>query len=147
MEKTYDIMLDGIYQESVPLISSKALHKKLTDNEELILLDTRTTEEYKVSHLQGAHYVGYDEFKIGKLQNIPKDAQVVVYCSVGYRSKKIGEKLQQAGFTNVHNLYGGIFEWVNEGYAVYDATGETTKVHAYSKTWGIWLRKGDKVYE
>ena len=147
LDKAYDVILDGIYQDSFPLISSKALHKKLTENEELILLDTRTTKEFNVSHLRGARYVGYDDFEIGKLQNVPRDAQVVVYCSVGYRSTKVGEKLKQAGFTNVYNLYGGIFEWVNEGFAVYDTIGETNKVHAYSKTWGIWLRKGDKVYE
>ncbi|WP_159038468.1 hypothetical protein [Brumimicrobium mesophilum] len=45
-------------------------------------------------------------------------------------------------------MYGSIFEWVNEGKPVYNLEGEETmKVHAYSKSWGIWLKKGEKVYE
>ena len=46
------------------------------------------------------------------------------------------------------NLRGGIFDWVNMGYPVYDKEGnETQKIHAYDKSWGKWLIKGEKVYE
>jgi 3-mercaptopyruvate sulfurtransferase SseA len=66
---------------------------------------------------------------------------------VGYRSEKISEKLKQAGFKDVSNLYGGIFEWVNQGNPVVDENGKITdNIHAYSKTWGVWLNKGVKVY-
>ena len=48
----------------------------------------------------------------------------------------------------VYNLYGGLFEWVNQGKEVVKPNGETTEtVHAYSKSWGIWLKKGEKVYQ
>jgi predicted sulfurtransferase len=78
---------------------------------------------------------------------IPRNTPVVVYCSVGYRSEQIGEKLLQAGFTDVHNLFGSIFEWVNQGYPVFKNQSEqTNRVHAYSRSWGIWLQKGVKVY-
>ena len=51
------------------------------------------------------------------------------------------------GFTNVFNLVGGIFEWKNQGHAVYSTQNKITeKVHAYNKTWGVWLTKGEKVY-
>jgi 3-mercaptopyruvate sulfurtransferase SseA len=63
------------------------------------------------------------------------------------RSEKIGARLRQAGFTNVRNLYGGLFEWVNEGQPVYTETNQlTTRVHAYAPSWGVWLQRGDKVY-
>jgi hypothetical protein len=53
-----------------------------------------------------------------------------------------------AGYTNIQNMYGGVFEWINDDFPVYDMQGkQTTKVHAYSKAWGIWLKKGDKVYQ
>jgi fumarate hydratase class II len=56
--------------------------------------------------------------------------------------------LEKAGFKKVMNLQGGIFDWVNNGYPVYDNDGnETKKVHAYDKSWGKWLTKGEKVYE
>ena len=49
---------------------------------------------------------------------------------------------------DVSNLYGGIFEWVNQENPVIDTTGNETKnIHAYNKTWGVWLNKGNKVYD
>ena len=49
--------------------------------------------------------------------------------------------------TNVYNLYGGLFEWVNKGGDIYKKGQTTQKVHAYSKKWGRYLTKGIKVYE
>ena len=48
-----------------------------------------------------------------KVEDIARESTIVVYCSVGYRSEKIAEELDKLGFTNVSNLYGGIFEWIN----------------------------------
>ena len=91
--------------------------------------------------------VGYDHFQEYKLKDIPKDQPIVVYCSVGYRSERIGEKLQEMGFTQVYNLYGGIFDWKNRGMEVENMEGEPTeKVHTYNKKWGQWLLRGEKVY-
>ncbi|MBC8047867.1 MAG: rhodanese-like domain-containing protein, partial [Fimbriimonadaceae bacterium] len=84
---------------------------------------------------------------IARLGSISNDEKIVVYCSVGYRSEKITEKLIAAGYTNVSNLYGGIFEWMNQENNIVDANGElTNKIHAYSKIWGVWLSEGEKVY-
>lgn len=108
----------------------------------------RNTEhdEHAVSRFDNARWVGYDEFKLDRVKDLPKDAPIVVYCSVGYRSEKITEDLQAAGFTNVRNLYGGIFEWVNSGHPVVDDSGPTEHVHAYDRSWGRWLLRGEKVY-
>ncbi|MDX5436227.1 MAG: rhodanese-like domain-containing protein [Pontibacter sp.] len=148
-DKAYYMMLDGLYEHSVPLIKPQVLYLQLSKAKKpaFILLDARSEREYQVSHLPNARYVGYEEFSLAQLQSMPKDARLVVYCSVGYRSEKIGEKLKAAGFTNVYNLYGGIFEWVNRGYTVQNAKGPTQKVHVFSKSWGVWLTKGEKVYE
>ncbi|MBI1194042.1 MAG: rhodanese-like domain-containing protein, partial [Bacteroidetes bacterium] len=43
--------------------------------------------------------------------------------------------------------YGGIFEWVNAGNSVVDPSGKPTeRVHAYNRTWGLFLERGEKVY-
>jgi 3-mercaptopyruvate sulfurtransferase SseA len=56
--------------------------------------------------------------------------------------------LNSKGFNNVYNLYGGIFEWKNLGYPVYDSNGaETENVHVYSEEWCVWLKNGNKIYE
>ena len=75
-----------------------------------------------------------------QLSDIDKDAPIVIYCSVGYRSEKIGEKLQRAGFKNVVNLWGGIFDWSNQQLPLVNSAEEkVTRVHPYDKNWGRWL--------
>lgn len=112
-----------------------------------MFLDAREQKEYNVSHLPSTRFVGYDSFSITSLNDIPKDKPLVVYCSIGKRSEDITRKLKKAGFKNVYNLYGGIFEWVNQGNQVYDLQNKPTdKVHAYGKIWGRFLDKGTKVY-
>ena len=112
-----------------------------------IFLDAQENDEYAVSHLPGGIYVGYKEFKPVALKNISKDKPIVVYCSVGKRSENIAEKLINDGYKNVSNLYGGIFEWVNQGHEVYNLTNKKTpNVHAYNFLWGQFLDNGKKVY-
>ncbi len=139
-------LLKKYNKESVPYITVENL-KKIAKN--VILLDAREQKEFSVSHLKGAQFVGYEKFNLKKtINSLPsKDAKIVVYCSLGVRSEDIAEKLKKAGYTNVSNLYGGIFEWKNNDCKVYDSKEkETEKVHAFSKEWSVWLTKGKKVY-
>ena len=107
---------------------------------EYTLLDIRELDEYLVSHLPSASYFGYDHPRWDILDDIPKDQPIVVYCSIGYRSEKIGEKLLKKGYTNVRNLYGSIFEWANQNYPMVDRDGNTTNdVHGYNKKWSKWV--------
>jgi rhodanese-related sulfurtransferase len=147
-DKNYDRMLKGLYTGDVPVIHPKQLSDTIEKGAKVILLDSREQNEFNVSHIQNALYVGYDDFILDSLKSLSKDDFIVIYCSVGYRSEKIGEKLIAAGYKHVFNLYGGIFEWVNEGYVVVDNNNQPTpRVHAYSKSWGRWLKKGEKVYD
>ena len=113
----------------------------------IIFIDAREKKEYEVSHIKNAVYIGYNDFNLSPIKNIPKGSEIIVYCSIGKRSEKITEKLIKAGYNNVSNLYGGIFEWVNQGNVVVDLKNSpTNKVHAYGKFWAQWLDKGEKVY-
>ncbi|GHB52692.1 rhodanese-like domain-containing protein [Persicitalea jodogahamensis] len=141
---TYRAMLNTLYKKEVPLVSCE----KASQMPDALFLDARAYEEFKVSHIPDARWVGYEEFTLDKVQSIGKNTPIVIYCSVGVRSERIGKKLLDAGFTNVQNLYGSLFEWVNQDYPIVDADGKPTrKVHAYSRAWGVWLNKGEKVYE
>ena len=143
----YKQLLEKMYSKSVPLITVSDAAQIQDHNKGVIFLDTRELEEYAVSHLKNAVWVGYTDFKMERLTGISKKTPLVVYCSVGYRSEKIGESLLKAGYTNVQNLYGSIFEWVNQGHPVYNKQNQpTTAVHAYNRIWGIWLQRGEKVY-
>ena len=113
----------------------------------VIFLDAREKNEYDVSHIKNAFFVGYKNFNVVSLKNFAKGAELIVYCSIGKRSEDITQKLNKAGYTNVKNLYGGIFEWVNQGNEVVDTNNnKTSKVHVYGRLWGQWLNKGEKVY-
>jgi len=59
--------------------------------------------------------------EVARLAGIEKQDPLAVYCSVGYRSERIAEKLPQQRYTNVVNVYGGVFEWVNTGRPVVPA--------------------------
>jgi len=57
------------------------------------------------------------------------------------------EELLELGYTNVKNLYGGIFQWKNDGFDVVNNQSMVTdSVHTYNKSWSKWLVKGVKVY-
>jgi rhodanese-related sulfurtransferase len=135
--------LDNSYNHSVPLISEDSL-KHLKG---IYVLDTRESEEFEVSHLKNARNVGYIWFDMRNIYDIPKTATIVVYCSTGIRSEKIGEKLLKFGYKNVYNFYGGIFEWVNEGNPVYKSNGvQTTEIHTNTEKGAAWVTRGTKVY-
>jgi rhodanese-related sulfurtransferase len=146
-QMTYDKKLEQLYRYTVPLIQPEGLQELKKENKDLVVLDTRNKEEYEVSHIKGALWVDYDNFDLTMIKDIPKHASVIVYCSVGYRSERIGEKLLEDGYDNVQNLYGGIFEWKNKGFTVVNNKLQPTdSVHTYNKKWSIWLNKGIKVY-
>lgn len=146
--KAFDDMVNKNVKGTIPLLKVSELKAMLDKREVLLLLDTREKNEFEVSHIPGAVYVGYDKFSLSSLEAYSKNQTIVTYCSIGYRSEKVGEKLKKAGYKNVYNLYGGIFDWVNSGYSVEDESkNKTRRVHAYNKNWGIWLYNADKVYE
>ena len=101
------------------------------------LLDVREPDEYHVSHLADAQQVepGSDPATLG----LPKDQPIVTYCSVGYRSAEYARKLRQAGFTDVRNLEGSVFEWANEKRPLVGDGHPASQVHPYNKTWGLLL--------
>ncbi|MDB5271386.1 MAG: hypothetical protein JWP58_4426 [Hymenobacter sp.] len=143
----YKQLLRTLYRNTVPTVPAAALAQELATPAAPLLLDVRTPVEYRVSHLRGARFVAFDSIATAEFAGLNRSQPVVVYCSVGVRSERLGERLHALGFRNVRNLYGGLFEWVNEGHPVVDAAGPTTNVHPYSPLWSPWLKRGRKLYE
>ncbi len=143
--RNIDKALNTFNNNSVPYISVK----ELSGMRSAVVLDTREKLEYEVSHIPGASWVGHRSFALERLESLVpnKDTSIVVYCSIGVRSEDIGEVLMENGYTDVQNLYGGIFQWKNLGFEVVDPEGNVTEnVHAYSKYWGKLLTEANKVY-
>ena len=129
--------IDGLISFTVPLMSVNEL---LNNKDKFIIFDAREKAEFDVSHIPDAIYLGYSDFNVSRIKNIPKEKNIVIYCSIGYRSEKIGEKLLRLGYKNVYNLYGSIFEWANEKYPLVSSNGKTTyTVHSYNKSWSKWV--------
>lgn len=149
-QTTIESILNKYNDKSVPYIHTESLKNRAR---EALILDSREKKEFEVSHLGNAQYIGFEEFdnlvleKLSSDLSADKNRLIVVYCSIGVRSEIIGKKLMKHGFTNVYNLYGGLFEWVNKGGSVFHKGIQTQKVHAYSKKWSRYLTKGIKIYE
>jgi len=142
--REYSMMLSQLLNHNVNEVS-------VTDidlNDKVIYLDAREKNEYNVSHVKNAIWVGYDKFQKDSVKGIDKNKKIVVYCSVGYRSEKISERLIKMGYTNVSNLYGGLFEWSNQQMPlVTNQNDSTIKIHPYDEKWGQWITSGQKAYK
>lgn len=138
----YRTLLSTLYDKDFPVLRPD----QITDLTKYQILDAREKEEFEVSHLPGAKWIGFDTFDLKNVVGLEKNQPVLIYCTVGARSQEIGMTLQEAGFTKVFNLYGGIIHWMNEGRRLEVAGKPTKKVHTYTRAWGIWLTNGEKVY-
>ncbi|MEO8439297.1 MAG: rhodanese-like domain-containing protein [Spartobacteria bacterium] len=105
-----------------------------------VLLDVRTAAEWKVSHLPGARWVDPKADATTAAAETTKDAPIVTYCAVGYRSGQMAERLRAAGYRRVQNLEGSIFEWANEDRPLVRNGQPATRVHPYNKVWGRLLK-------
>lgn len=104
-----------------------------------VLLDVRTVEEWNVSHLPSARHAAPKAAVEGVTAGVSKQTPIVTYCAVGYRSAEMAKRLRAAGFTNVRNLEGSIFEWANEHRALVRDGQPVSVVHPYNALWGRLL--------
>ena len=79
-----------------------------------IILDVRTAEEFAQGHIPGAIHVANESIGREEILQLPdKEQLILVYCRSGNRSKKASEKLVQLGYTNIVE-FGGIIDWPGE---------------------------------
>jgi monothiol glutaredoxin len=77
--------------------------------ERLALYDVRTPEERATAQIEGSVLVDADEAR--RIESLPTDAFLVFHCHHGQRSQAAAEHFASLGFTNLHNLEGGIDAW------------------------------------
>lgn len=78
--------------------------------DDLTLLDVRQPAEYAAGHLAGAKLIPAGELD-QRMRELNPKATVVVYCSMGMRSRGAVALLRNAGFAQVYNLSGGLQAW------------------------------------
>lgn len=84
--------------------------KKIEQSKENVyIIDVRSTQEYKESHLPNSINIPVYEIE-NKIEEYVKDKNeiIIVYCQVGLRGKNAMQKLEKKGYNNVYNLKGGL---------------------------------------
>ncbi len=83
-------------------------------------LDVRSQEEWNQFHIAGSTLIPLDQLQ-NRLGELPKSKEIVVVCLSGHRSQSGTAILQQAGFTHVFCLSGGLQAWMAQNYPVEQA--------------------------
>ncbi|MFQ3576156.1 MAG: rhodanese-like domain-containing protein [Cytophagales bacterium] len=86
--------------------------KRMTKQKDAIILDVRTSTEYKQGHISGAENVDVFSRKFLKnLKSHPKTHSYLIYCRSGNRSIEACKTLSANGYKKVYCLDGGILNW------------------------------------
>jgi rhodanese-related sulfurtransferase len=103
-------------------IDVSELKNRLDAGEDLVLLDIRSAAEVQQGVLPNSEHLPMHLIPL-KMQDLPKDRDVVLYCRSGARSYHACAFLEQQGVRNVYNLRGGIIDWARHGYEIAPPSG------------------------
>lgn len=108
------------------MVESHEIHpgivaEKIKNNEDIILLDVRTSEEYEKVHLENALLLPVQELSGQSLARIglgedSKDKEIIIYCRSGARGKTAYDIMDSLGYTNIKSISGGIIHWEEDQY-------------------------------
>jgi len=90
-------------------VTSSELKKWITSDKDFLLIDIREDWERELYNIGGVH-IPLGEL-ITRMNEIPKDKEVVLYCEKGIRSVLAIQRLETSGFHNLINLGGGMSAW------------------------------------
>ena len=93
----------NIVSGAMPVITWREL---LQERDNVMLIDTRTAEEFSFGTIPGAINIPLDELR-EHVSEVPTDRPVVVFCAVGLRGYLAQRILMGKGYRNVRNLIGG----------------------------------------
>ena len=95
-------------------ISMEEAVAMMETEENYIILDVRTIEEFAEKHIPNAINIPNETIGSEELAELPdKNQLILVYCRSGNRSKQASEKLAALGYTNIYE-FGGINDWTGE---------------------------------
>jgi rhodanese-related sulfurtransferase len=105
--------------EDISIEEAYNLIENNTENQNFIILDIRTQEEYESGHIQNSIMIDYysDIFK-NELDKLDKNKTYLIYCRTGRRTGLTLDIMEELGFIEVYNMLGGITQWQAKGYPV-----------------------------
>lgn len=113
-QKSNDKSTDQELASTISLISPEDLHKA---NENILLIDVRTPDEYASGHIENSVNIDYRAGNFKELiKELDTNQDVYVYCKVGGRSGSAAKMMEDLGFKKIYDLKGGIKQWESDGY-------------------------------
>lgn len=98
-------------------LNSTQAKQIIAKNPKTVLLDVRTPEEYREARLRGAKLIPLNELE-RRVNEIPRDKPLLVYCAVGARSDSAARLLASKGFKEIYHMSDGIVGWYKKGFPI-----------------------------
>jgi len=93
-------------------LSGNEFNQALEQDESIVLIDVRSEGEFRMGHIPNAELINlFSPDLQQRIQNLDKDKKYLIYCRSGARSAHICSLMAHMGFTDLSNLYGGLFDW------------------------------------
>ncbi|MCF7888846.1 MAG: FAD-dependent oxidoreductase [Victivallales bacterium] len=101
--------IDGVFKS----ITSEEVYRKINNREDFILLDVRSHKEYEEFRITGSKIIPLGVLR-NRLFELPKDKEIITFCTISLRGYEAALILKAAGFKNVKVMDGGILMWPYE---------------------------------
>lgn len=108
----------GTSAKGITEVSVDQVHALLAKQDKpMLLLDVRTPGEYASGHVPTAKNIPVGTLA-NRLQEVPKDVDVYVYCESGVRSTRAAELLAASGYTKVNNMRASMRGWRSANFTI-----------------------------
>jgi rhodanese-related sulfurtransferase len=108
--------LSNLFGPPLPSVTALELGEKLKNGKHPLVLDVRQPAEYRVAHIPGAKLIPLGELD-KRMQELPKNREIVCVCASGHRSSSATRMLINAGY-NAIDMKGGMGTWRNAKLAI-----------------------------
>ena len=99
-----------------PAMRAATLNEQIANQQAPLIVDTRTTGEYRAGHIPGAMHLPFHRSHLAnQLMNLPRDRPVVIYCAHGPRAWWTAIQFKRAGFDTIFHLKGHMTGWRKAG--------------------------------
>ena len=99
----------NVFGGPVPTLSARELHEKLMNGKRPFILDVRQPEEFRLGHIDGAKLIPLGQLA-GRMNEVPRDSEIVCICASGHRSVPAVHTLKAAGY-NASSMKNGMIAW------------------------------------
>jgi rhodanese-related sulfurtransferase len=102
-------LLSSFFGEQVPTIKAHELQQELQNGKQPFILDVRQPEEFRMGHIAGAKLIPLGQLE-RRIQEVPRDREIVCICASGHRSVAAVHILKTAGVT-ASSMHNGMIAW------------------------------------